>query len=262
MAAFWFLTVFSANAMAQQGALEVYNEPNYVAAAVAAVPDYVGSDDYTGAVAPAGRFTFSGKRDIKIVAANVSANVLDHEFWRLGPVINYRFARDSVDDNSVDLMKDIDGTFEIGATVGLDFTNDVNRRYRFGGAVEFLYDAGGEHDGYLITTSVQYWKPLSLAWDFGIRGGFTYGDGNYMDTYFGVDAADSARSGLAQFSASSGIRDVSVTPVLMFHLSKKWHIGGFLRYQRILSDAADSPIVDQRGDPNQLLFGLGVAYSW
>ncbi len=89
-----------------------------------------------------------------------------------------------------------------------------------------------------------------------------YGSGDYINTYFGVSAADSARSGLRQFSAGDGLRDVSVTPALILHLGEKWHVGGFVRYQRVLSDAADSPVVDQRGSPNQVWIGLVVAYSW
>jgi len=29
-----------------------------------------------------------------------------------------------------------------------------------------------------------------------------------------------------------------------------------------MSDASDSPIVDDRGDSSQYIYGLGVAYSW
>ena len=259
---FCFLAALGGTAMAQRGALEIHNAPNYAAVAIAMVPDYVGSDDATIAAAPAGRFTFGKNQEIKLVATTLSSNLLGHEFLRLGPTINYRFGRKSVDDELVDLMNDIDGTFEVGATVGLDFRNDTNPRFRFGVFLEFLQDVGDGHEGTVVTGTLQYWKPINRAWDFGLRTGLTYGSGDYMNTYFGVSAADSARSGLPQFSAGDGLRDVTVTPSLMLHLSEKWHVGGFLRYQRILSNAADSPVVDQRGTPDQIWFGLGAAYSW
>ncbi len=256
------MAIFGESAMAQQGALEVHNEPNYVSGGIALVPDYLGSDDYMVAGGPAGRLSFAGNREIKLIAATLSSNLLDHEYLRLGPVINYRFARDSVDDEVVDLMRDIDGAFELGVTAGLDFKNGTNSRYRFGAFVEVLQDVSGEHEGLLVTGSLQYWRPLSLAWDIGIRGSVTYASDDYMGTYFGVSAADSARSGLPQFSAGGGIRDVTVTPALVLHFSKTWHVGAFVRYQRLLSDAADSPVVDLRGDPDQFIVGLGVVYSW
>ena len=262
MTPIWFMAAFGENAMAQQGALEVHNQPNYVSGGIALVPDYMGSDDYTVAAGPAARFSFAGNREIKLIATTLSSNLLDHEYLRLGPVINYRFARDSVDDEVVDLMRDIDGAFELGVTAGVDFMNDTNPRYRFGAFVEVLQDVTGEHEGLLVTGSLQYWRPLGLAWDFGIRAAVTYASDDYMDTYFGVSADDSARSGLPQFSAGGGIRDVTVIPALILHFSRTWHVGGFVRYQRLLSDAADSPVVDLRGDPNQFIVGLGVVYSW
>ncbi len=262
MTPFCFLAALGGTAMAQRGALEIHNAPNYAAAAIAIVPDYVGSDDTTVAAAPAGRLTFGKNQEIKLVATTLSSNLLGHEFLRLGPTINYRFGRKSVDDELVDLMNDIDGTFEVGATVGLDFRNDTNPRFRFGVFLEFLQDVGDGHGGAVITGTLQYWKPIGRVWDFGVRAGLTYGSDDYMNTYFGVGAADSARSGLPRFSAGDGLRDVTVTPALIFHLSEKWHVGGFARYQRILSDAADSPVVDQRGSPDQFWIGLGAAFSW
>jgi outer membrane scaffolding protein for murein synthesis (MipA/OmpV family) len=83
-----------------------------------------------------------------------------------------------------------------------------------------------------------------------------------MDTYFGVDLEDSFRSGLRRFSADSGFRDLSISPGLVWHLTKDWHIGAGVRYMRLLSDAEDSPVVDDVGDKNQWIGGIGVAYSW
>lgn len=257
-----FVLLAGSPVVAQRGALEIHNQPNYVAAAIALVPDYIGSDDYTIGAAPAGRFTFRGNREIRLVATTLTSNLLDHEFLRIGPAINYRFGRDSVDDQLVSRMRDIDDAVEVGVSLGLDFSNDNQPRYRFSVFIDFLHDVSDVHDGYLVTSTMKYWRPLGLAWDFGIQGSFSYGSSGYMNTYFGIDATDSARSGLAQFSAGAGLRDATITPVLIFHFSRKWHLGGFVRYQRILSDAADSPIVGQRGNANQFLVGLGTAYSW
>lgn len=254
--------VYGGHALAQRGALEIHNEPSYIAGAIGMVPDYIGSDDYTIAGAPAGRITFSGTRDLRLIATNLTSNLINHEFIRFGPAINYRFGRDDVDDDIVDRMGDIDSAFEIGASMGLDFSNASSPRHRFGAFLEFLHDVSGEHGGYLVTGTMKYWRPLGRAFDFGLQAGVTYGNRDYMNAYFGVSASDSALSGLPTYSANGGIRDLTITPSLIFHLSKKWHIGGFFRYQRILSDAADSPLVDQRGDANQILVGLGLAYSW
>jgi len=35
-----------------------------------------------------------------------------------------------------------------------------------------------------------------------------------------------------------------------------------IKYFGLIGDASDTPIVDERGDANQFVYGLGFAYSW
>ncbi len=109
-------------ARAQQAGGIVIDLPevrNYVSLGAGVIPDYKGSDDYTVGVAPAGLMKF-GKSDryARLLVTELSVNVLDSRNWSLGPVLNYRFARDDVDDSAVKLMRDIDGTFEAGLFAG------------------------------------------------------------------------------------------------------------------------------------------------
>jgi outer membrane scaffolding protein for murein synthesis (MipA/OmpV family) len=90
----------------------------------------------------------------------------------------------------------------------------------------------------------------------------TYGSSDYMQTYFGVDSNNAARSGLSQFSAGSDLRDVRIPVMAIYSLSPNWHLSGGLIYSRLLGDASDSPVVDDRGSSDQLYAGLGVAYAW
>jgi outer membrane protein len=129
-------------------------------------------------------------------------------------------------------------------------------------SLQFQHDVGGTHEGFLITPSMRYWHPVTRALTVSLGGSFTYGSGDYMSTYFDVTAADATRSGLTQFSADSGIRDVRIAPMLVYSLSQSWHVAGGFIYSRLLGDAADSPIVDDRGDENQFFAGLGIVYAW
>ncbi len=253
-------------AHAQQAGGFVFHFPevrNYVALAVGAVPDYMGSDDYTGGVAPAGLWKFgSSERFARLLVTELTVNVLDSRKWRLGPVLNYRLARDDVDDNAVDRMRDIDGTFEAGAFVGRTWISREDPRHRFSTSAQFLQDLGDGHGGYLVSASARYFRPVTLPLTLSIGATLTYGSGGYTQTYFGVDAENAARSGLSQFSAGGGLRDVRVPVMAIYSLSPHWHLAGGLVYSRLLGDASDSPIVDKRGSSNQLFAGLGVAYAW
>lgn len=135
-------------------------------------------------------------------------------------------------------------------------------RHRFAVGTEALFDVGGEHDGYLISGSVRYFQPVTRPLTLSVGASLTYGSGDYMDTYFGVSSGDSARSGLNQFNADSGLRDFRVPVMAIFSFNEHWHASGGVIYSRLLGDAADSPIVDNRGSKNQLFAGVGLAYAW
>ncbi len=123
-------------------------------------------------------------------------------------------------------------------------------------------DVSNGHDGLVAQLAGIYWRPVAKPFDIGFRGNVTYASNSYMSTYFSVDAADSARSGLPRFNADSGMKDFGLSLMGLFHLSENWHIGGSVMYKRMLNDAEDSPVVDDRGSKNQLFAGLALLYSW
>jgi MipA family protein len=92
--------------------------------------------------------------------------------------------------------------------------------------------------------------------------GTTYGSADYMSTYFDVRAADSAQSGLDSFEADGGFRDVRLTLGAMVPVTDHVLVGAGLMLMRLVGDAADSPITDDAGSPNQLSGGIGAAYAW
>jgi outer membrane protein len=89
-----------------------------------------------------------------------------------------------------------------------------------------------------------------------------YASEDYMSSFFDVTASDSALSGLPQFDADAAFRDVGISLMGMWHLNQAWHIAGGFEYKLLLGDAADSPVVDQRGDENQISVGVSLLYSW
>lgn len=62
--------------------------------------------------------------------------------------------------------------------------------------------------------------------------------------------------------ADTGSRDVRINVVLMQSFSRTWHLGIGMNYRRLMDDAADSPVVADRGTANQFVFGIGGAYAW
>ncbi len=261
-----FLTINSARVSAQQAGGFVVDLPdvdNFFALGIGVLPDYEGSDDFTIGIGPAALLKpWDNERSIRLLATELTLNVLNHRNWSFGPVANYRFKRSDVDDDVVKQFVDVNAALELGASLGWSWISDGDPRNRFTTSMQLLQDVTGNHEGFLASGSARYFLPVSLPVTLSAGAAVTYASSDYMDTYFGVSAVDSARSGLTQFSAGGGIRDIRFPLMAIFSLSPKWHIsaGGIVKI--LLDDAADSPIVDDRGDATQIIAGIGLAYAW
>lgn len=248
---------------AQQAAIEVDNAPTIVGLLVGAAPDYLGSQYYKGVAAPYIKYTFSGtNRYLTLRATELSVNLIDHPWFRFGPVLNYRTERAHVENDQVDRMTKIDAAIEGGAYVGIECIDKSNPRRRFLSALQWTADMSGAYNGWLVTGLVRGWQPISESWDIGFGISSTYGDSAYTSTYFGVNTIDAINSGLPRFAASAGFRDVSAIPAVVYHVNQNWHIAGGVRYTRLLGDAAQSPVVDNVGSKDQWIVGAGLLYSW
>jgi len=106
-----------------------------------------------------------------------------------------------------------------------------------------------------------------IAADFIVRDGdqtiFSIGprahwaDNNFHDAYFGVPVAIPA-AGLAAYNPGSGFYSVGARAGLTQRLGRNWGLFGYAGYDRLIGDAADSPIVRQFGSRDQLSGGLGL----
>ena len=241
---------------------EVPGLDKLVGAVVAGVPDYEGSDDYTFALAPLIKYKFNGShRYAQLTANKMYFNVLNHANWEFGPMGIYRLGRDDVEDEVVDLMKDVDDSFEVGAFFG--YTKKFGSpRHRMNIHLDVTQDLSDGHEGLVASLTGAYWVPVAKAWDIGLTGSGSYASGEYMSTFFDVSAIDAAATGLQQFSAEEGFKDIGVSLMALYHISETWHVAGGFQYKTLFGDAEDSPIVDVRGDSGQLLAGFSVLYTW
>lgn len=238
-------------------------EGNYVGIGIGALPDYMGSNDYRIGAMPMVRYELGDHRNVELIGNYASMNLLRNEHIRFGPAVRYRFGRDDdVDDPVVSQMPKIDDTLEAGLTLSSNWVLNNDSRNRVSIGIDGLWDVGGTSDGFNGSVYGRYWMPASESIDIGLGGAVRYGDSSFNDTYFGVTPAGSAASGLPGYTADSGLNSFDITPMAVMHLSSSWHLGAGLRYSRLVGDAADSPLVKDRGDENQFVGGIGLVYSW
>ncbi len=237
--------------------------PNFFGIGIGRAPDYLGSDDDLTGGLPVARINMGGERYFSLEGNIASFNLVQHPNWRAGPMGVYRFGRDDdVDDEVVKRMKEIDDTIELGGFVSYEIVaaGEPRDRWLFGGDV--VFDVGDTHDGMLATAKIRRWFPIGHTGSMALGAAVSYGSSDYTDTYFSVSPEDAAVTGLPVFDAGSGFRDIRLVAAYLQPISRNWIFGAGAMYSRLLDDAADSPVVDDRGDRNQVIYGFGVGYSW
>lgn len=81
----------------------------------------------------------------------------------------------------------------------------------------------------------------------------TFADDNHMESYFGVTAAQSARSGLRQYDASAGLKRFDIEASVTYMATENWFVRGQAGVGFLTGDAKDSPIVQDDVQPSAML---------
>lgn len=222
-------------------------------------PDYDGSDDYEIAALP---FVMASWRDLIFLRGPVlGANAITWQGTvrgdrlQAGPLIRYAFGRQEDDSSDLRGMGDIDGGVEIGGFINYSLGP-------WSGELAVFRDASSGHDGLTARLSAGHRLPLGPKLMLRSEIAATWADDNYTQAFFGVTAAQSARSGLRQYQPEGGLKDAGITLDLNYSVTESWGVSGRLGYRRILGDAADSPLVATRGSADQFTTGLFASYRF
>lgn len=86
-----------------------------------------------------------------------------------------------------------------------------------------------------------------------------FANSGYLQSYYGVSSAQAAASGLAVFKPEAGLASAQIGITAGTPLSKEIFVFGNVSMQRIMGDAANSPIVKKTTQPSGF---VGVLYSF
>jgi outer membrane scaffolding protein for murein synthesis (MipA/OmpV family) len=210
-------------------------------------PDYEGSNDYSFGYGP--NISASWRDTIFFKGKTLGANLIRQKKLKAGLLLSKSSGRSEDDNDKLDGLGDVDGSIEAGG-----FVDYRMKPFRF--KVEARQDIGSGHEGALVimsgSTKLPFENPL-----VSLELGTTWASNGYMESFFGVDAKQSLDSGLKRHDADAGIKDVKISLTTGYAITNRWRIGGALEYKRLVGDAADSPIVD---DKNQFVAGISVSY--
>lgn len=183
--------------------------------------------------------------------------------------VGYNFSRQAGVQYGVRLTADF-GRDERRSAV-LRGLGDVDARPEFGAfynlqptAHTFLtsslrYGAGQGRDGLLLDLGAGLTAQVAPAWRMGAGVAATWANAAYTQSYFGVDAVQSARSGRGIYTAGAGVRDVRVSVSATYAITPRASATAALSYSRLQGDAASSPIVRDRAGVNGV---VAVAYAF
>ena len=82
----------------------------------------------------------------------------------------------------------------------------------------------------------------------------------YNRRFFGIEPGEVAASGLPAYRPGGGVRAYGATAGAHYPLSDRWGLYGFAGYDRLVGDAANSPLVQQRGSRDQASFGIALTH--
>ncbi|MFZ2989802.1 MipA/OmpV family protein, partial [Ideonella sp.] len=142
---------------------------------------------------------------------------------------------------------ELGGYFNLAVTRGLVLTSSL----RFG--------AGEDRDGAQLDLGAVSGMPLSPTVRFSVSAGLTWVNSALSQTYFGVSPEQSVASGLAPYSAGSGLRDARLSTAVVWGVAPRWNMTTALSAGRLLGDARHSPITRQ---VNSVSAVLGTSYSF
>jgi outer membrane protein len=224
-------------------------------------PDYEGSDYYQAV--PLWNLNVSNlyhpKTYVQVLGPLLRSNFIPDDHWRLGVAGQFIKKRDNVHNDRVDDLDSVDASLMLGLVGGYDFLADPQRDLLL--EIEARQDVANDN-GFLATIRGAYRGRLTESFGMVAFVGSTWADDDYMKSYFGVDAANAAASGLDQFNADEGFKDVNFGGALNYRFLERWSVAVIGTYARMLNDAKDSPIVDDVGDANQFFGGALINYQF
>ncbi|MEO1034845.1 MAG: MipA/OmpV family protein [Pseudomonadota bacterium] len=172
--------------------------------------------------------------------------------WLVQAGLRFEGGRESSESDALTGLADIDDEIvvmgEVRRGFGENWNNWVAARIMAGdsdigelGVLAAGHTFGANRDG----TGVDVFAFVTLA------------SSSFINRDFGISAADSASSGLAQYRADGGYRSAGIQVVGRWEFGENWQLFGEVGYERYSSDIADSPIAL---DDFEAEVGLNLAY--
>lgn len=214
---------------------------------------YEGSDEFGFEPEPAGGVQWrSGDNTFFFAGEAIGWRGLRADTWFFQAVVGFDEGREEADSDEgyLDGLGDQDEgaevVFEARRAFGADWRNWLVGRIVTGGDGNLGLFGVGHRFGNQIDGSGSEINLVAV-----------FHDSEYANKGFGIDAGQSAASGLPEYQVDSGLRSFGLNYNYRHYINKNWQIYGEALYEHYSSEVRDSPIA--RGD-YEAEIGVGFIY--
>uniref|UniRef100_UPI000C1FA58D MipA/OmpV family protein n=1 Tax=Sphingobium xenophagum TaxID=121428 RepID=UPI000C1FA58D len=188
--------------------------------------------------------------------------------FSFGPAASVSFNRSrGIKDPVVKAAGKLDTAIELGVSGGVTAYKLLSDYDSLTFSGDVRWDVAGAYSGMVVRPTVTYVTPVSKAVLVTLSAGARHVDDKYARYYYSVTPAQAAASGLPEYNAKGGWDSVNFGTLVGWDLSGDLRDGGFAlfavaNYSRMLNDGKSTPYTSLRGDADQWLGGLGLAYTF
>lgn len=214
---------------------------------------YEGSDEFGFEVDPAGAIQWRSGDDIFFWAGEALGwRGLRSNTWLFEAAVAFDEGREenSSDDGNLDGLGDGDEGIELVLQVRRTF--DADWRYWLDGRV-----ITGDNGSFGLVGVGRRFGDQDDGTGHEIAIAVVFHDSDYANKDFGVDAEQSATSGLNETDLSGGFRSIGLNYNYRHYINENWQVFGEAVYERYSSDIEDSPIARNNYEAE---VGVGFIY--
>lgn len=217
-------------------------------------PKYVGADKTE--VAPLWDVDFArGTNEFRFEAPDDSFAIplISKHGFSAGPAANIASGRKDSEVGAP--LGKIPTTFEAGAFAQYEVSKSIRLRG------ELRKGIGGHHGVVGMAGADYVWRDGD-RYVLSVGPRLLFSDARYQRAFFGVSPAAALASGLPAYRPGGGLHAAAMTSGLSYQFNPRFGLFGFARYERLVGNAAKSPIVRQLGSRDQFSAGLGLNYTF
>lgn len=185
----------------------------------------------------------------------IGFGIIEAAGFSAGPVFRYRAGRYDGSDRDLRGIHDARWTVESGVYADAWLHPNVRARAE-------VRRGFREKDGFTASFGLDLVNSFN-SWTVAIGPRLAVADGSFMRNHYGVTARDALLNPRVRaYTAKAGVKSVGLYASATYKFDDAWSATLHGGYDRLVSSAANSPIVTKIGSVNQYTIGLTMAYSF